>query len=411
MKPEAKFVKLPFHTVCIAFVMMSFSLLCWFNLLLGIIDYVDRHSSAGNEIGVSEGMDFDERVETSEEISFDQNIEASSNITALNQQDWLQTVMAKIDIAWDQYIYKREELSRIDALGTYMMIDEILSSEVIYGSDNWLFYKSKKYGSDLIADYEGTNPYTDAEMKNILRASLSVQNRLADRGINFVIFVPPNKENVYSEFMPNIYKHAETSSTDLLIEYLSERGVNIINPKEALLIYHAEYQLYYSYDTHWNQLGAYIGVKSILDTWGMDVSPIYERTILQKELKGNYHEGAVDDLAAIVGLRSKFDDDIEYEIEGTLTMDWKQYQEIQGNQQVSHYENPHAQNDGTLFLVGDSFRSAMIPALREVYKNVYIAYIDYFKPEMLDEINPDYVIVEYVEKYSRNMANIDDLFQ
>lgn len=101
-----------------------------------------------------------------------------------------------------------------------------------------------------IADYEGTNPYTDSEMENMLKASLSVQNKFADRGTHFVILVPPNKENIYSEFMPDTYKHADTSSTDSLIKYLYDRGVNIVSPKEELLTYHQDFQVYYSYDTH-----------------------------------------------------------------------------------------------------------------------------------------------------------------
>lgn len=187
-------------------------------------------------------------------------------------------------------------------------------------------------------------------------------------------------------------------------------GGNIVSPKTELLSYHQDFQVYFSYDTHWNQLGAYIGVKKVLNLWNIEIPPIESRIILKKDLKGNYHYGASDDLAKIVGLLSVFDDEVEYEIEGTLAIDWTQFETEQESRQISHFENPSAENDGTLLLIGDSFRISMVPALLEAYQNVYVIDKSYYEPGMLDIIHPDYVIAEYIERASRSIADIDDLF-
>lgn len=43
---------------------------------------------------------------------------------------------------------------------------------------------------------------------------------------------------------------------------------------------------------------------------------------MEKDLKENYHYNANDSLARMLGLLSVFDDETEYEIEGTLATDW-----------------------------------------------------------------------------------------
>ena len=106
------------------------------------------------------------------------------------------------------------------------------------------------------------------------------------------------KENVYAEYVPDTYTHNEPSRADCLVDYLKTNGINILTSKEELLLNHSDYQLYYSYDTHWNQLGAYIGVKNVLQSWGMKMPALRERTITSEKL--NYHYGGKDDIANMI---------------------------------------------------------------------------------------------------------------
>lgn len=291
---------------------------------------------------------------------------------------------------------------------TYYLTSDVSSPQVIMGKEKWLFYKTTLDGNP-IADYEGTNRYSEGELNAVLKETLGVQNEIEGMGIRFAVVIPPNKENVYSEYMPDIYKHAEVSSTDILIDYLEERGVNIVSPKNAMLDKHLDMQLYYTYDTHWNQLGAYIGVKEILDKWGIPFPELSERKIFSSDLKDNYHYHAGDGLAGMAGLKSIFDDGVEYEVSGTKTMDWERYEKEQERGEVSHYVNDDAIVSGSVFIIGDSFRSSMLPALREAYCDVYVVHRFDYRRKMLEKIRPDYLIVEYVERYSREMKEISFL--
>lgn len=64
----------------------------------------------------------------------------------------------------------------------------------------------------------------------------------------------------------------------------------------------------------------------------------------------------------------------------------------------------------SVLLVGDSFRTAMIPAMQETFSDVCVIHRSCRTPNLLDEINPEYVIMEYVERYSQSMGEMNELF-
>lgn len=99
------------------------------------------------------------------------------------------------------------------------------SNHVIWGKDDWLFYSSTNSG-DPIADYEGTNRFSIEEMEKIKINMLNQQEILRNMGIEFCLLIPPNKENVYSQYMPDKYIHTDKTRTDILLEYLYAGGIN-----------------------------------------------------------------------------------------------------------------------------------------------------------------------------------------
>lgn len=310
----------------------------------------------------------------------------------------------KIESEWE--LYNKSDLSGIDSAVTYYTTGEILSVQVIKGKAEWLFYKSVGDG-DTLADYEGTNNYTSEELEKIAHTALSAQKEIEDKGIKFALMVAPNKENVYSEYMPEIYSHATESSTDVLINFIQEKGVNIVSPKEGLLDKHLERELYFRYDTHWNQLGAYMAVRDTLLSWDIVVPELSDRIVTEKGLKGNYHYGAEADLAEMAGLREVFSDEIEYEVEGTVLVDWMAYELEQNSGEVSYFHNEQAKCNAKVLLIGDSFRSAMIPSLNEQFTDVYVVHRWKYTQGIVDHISPEYMIVEYAERYSKDISEIN----
>lgn len=360
------------HVVLLSIVMLVFSLLCW-------ILFVKQMATG-----------------TSQE----------TDVSPASCIDKIDCSLDNMEARWYENMFEKSLLSKIDSVATYFMTGEIASSQVLKGSGPWLFYKSTSDG-DPIGDYEGTSQYEESWMNETMEKVTNVQQALNERGINFTIMVAPNKENIYSEHMPDTYTQGESSRTDNLINCLKNGGISVVSPKEELLALHESQQLYYSYDTHWNQLGAYIGVKKALESWTIQLPELADREITETKLKGNYHYCGEDDLAKMAGLRFYFNDEIEYEVNGTQAMDWGQFQTQQEAQQVSHFTNPDAIIRGSVLLVGDSFRSSMIPSLREVFADVYVVHRSYYNASLLDEIQPNYLLAEYVERYSGDLNSID----
>ncbi len=304
----------------------------------------------------------------------------------------------KIDEIWEDTLFLKNYLSKLDSIITYLTMREIPSQLVIKGEDRWLFYKNNSDGN-TIADYEGTELYSTEVMEDICKRISDSQNKLADLGAEFVLLVAPNKEIIYHEFMPDSFTYSQRSRADYLIEYLAESGINVIYPKNELWQNSTAVQLYYKYDTHWNQPGAYVGVKAVADLWNIKLSELKDCSIEASELRDNYHLCAEDDLAKMVGMRLIFDDETEYTIKETEATDWAKFEEEQGRQELSYFYNGSAKKNAKLLLIGDSFRTSMIPALRTSFSDVYVVDRSFYYPEMLDEIKPDYVILESVERY------------
>ena len=248
-------------------------------------------------------------------------------------------------------------------------------------------YKSSEDGN-TIADFEGKELFSEAEKKQMKETLLQTQNELQKRGIDFYLFIAPNKESIYYEDVPSVYKHAKFSRTDLLVQYFQNNEINVVYPKAELDgMKKGQYPLYFYYDTHWNQIGAYIGTNSLLSYMGLPISTLSNDDLFSKSLTGNYHIGANDDLAKIIGLRKTvFNDENEYSIKGTQKIDWNLYEKEQESTE------------------GDSFRSAMLPLLSEEFSKVCVCHRDNYREEYLSEYKPDYFIAEYVERYSSDIV-------
>lgn len=75
--------------------------------------------------------------------------------------------------------------------------------DVVIGEDNWLFYLPEREGENAMADYQKTNVYTLEQSAEIASGIAKVRDWFLDRGVKqFHYYVAPNKETLYSKYMP-----------------------------------------------------------------------------------------------------------------------------------------------------------------------------------------------------------------
>ena len=269
------------------------------------------------------------------------------------------------------------ELTSLLTGGTYME-----STQVLKGKNNWLFYKTEMDGHP-IWDYMGINHFTEDELAAMAANLTQMRDYFEnERGIDFYITALPNKEVIYEENMPDtIARVNEVSRSEQVAEYMwANTDLTYIYPKQQLLDAKEKNQIYYSTDTHWNQIGAFIGLQEIFkEAYGTyaDVDSVSFR------VDSDTFSG---DLATIAGVTGDYSQDTVYVFEKE-TADQAQYR------------------DEVCFVVGDSFSGFLSTIAKGYYKEVHWIYTRDFTMDKVDELQPDVIIWETVERYMETFLN------
>lgn len=269
------------------------------------------------------------------------------------------------------------ELTSLLTGGTY-----IESTQVLLGKNDWLFYKTEMDGHP-IWDYMGINHFTEEELAAMAANLTQMRDYFEnERDIDFFITSLPNKEVIYEENMPDtIARVNEVSRSEQVAEYMWENtDLTYVYPKQQLLDAKDKYQIYYSTDTHWNQLGAFIGMQEVMKAaYGTfaDIESVSFRVD---------SETFAGDLATIAGVTEDYSQDTVYVFEKE-TADSAQYR------------------DEVCFVVGDSFSGFLSTIAKGYYKEVHWIYTKDFTMDMVDELQPDVIIWETVERYMETFLN------
>lgn len=176
--------------------------------------------------------------------------------------DDLPSYFNKFDTFYRDRFGFRNFLIRTYSLLFFRVFGEDGSRQVIIGKDGWLFY-----GLDSsIETYRKTISLTQEELESWKFMLEARQHWNEERGIKYIFFVAPNKETIYSEFMPDwIDQVGEKYALEQLINYLrNNSNVNIVDLRQTLLTHRNEYHLYHKTDTHWTAYGAYYGYREVM---------------------------------------------------------------------------------------------------------------------------------------------------
>lgn len=279
----------------------------------------------------------------------------------------------------------QEEAANANSNLTAALADDayIDSDQVLAGKGGWLFYKRADDGTSM-QDYQGTSTFSDATMESIKNSLVRQRDTFAARGIRFVVMIIPNKEIIYSEYMPStVYRTSEVTRCDKLYEYLTNNSdLEVVYPKAELLAAKNSYQVYYKYDTHWNFAGVYVGVQCLLrQLYGTYEDISGARLVVE-------HQNMSGDLASLIGMTDKYNDDFYYNFYA---------QDINMSQIVGD----------SILVVGDSFSDLMLGELGYYFANVNQVGVWTFKMSMLDSYQPDVVLWECAERYADRLSWID----
>ena len=277
----------------------------------------------------------------------------------------------------------------------YFVFQKSSNQDVIAGKNHWLFYSLAEDG-DSIGCYQGTNTYSQEELELMAKNCLRQRDILDEQGREFIILLIPNKERVYSEFMPERYgRPAENSRITQVYSYLKENtDLKIVYPYDEIMEAKEKLDedIWYRTDTHWNYIGAYVGASSLLKELGVEMPSIYDSQIIITR------KGSVSgDLAGMLNLKKQLEAfDSEYIVTG---YDSHQVEEIKWETNGAIVYHATNADPRKIYVIRDSFSSQMALYIGSQFDDSYLRRKSSYTYQDLQEQNPDIVVYETVERY------------
>lgn len=264
--------------------------------------------------------------------------------------------------------------------GTY-----IESTQVLVGKEDYLFYKTQNDGYPIY-DYMGINHYTEEELQ-LLQGNLEgMRDYFEAEGAEFYVFCAPNKEVVYEQYMPDTVARVNTlTRADQVAEYLWEHSdITYVYPKQQLMDASEMYQVYYKTDTHWNQIGAFLGFQEF-----------YDKAYGQKEEIEDVKfevasEALAGDLATIAGITQNYTIDTVYSLDKESV-------------------NKDMFQDKKVLIVGDSFGGFFSTVAKAYFSDVKWINLNMqnITLQEIEQYRPDVIVFECVERYVGNLKDIN----
>jgi hypothetical protein len=183
--------------------------------------------------------------------------------------------------------------------------------------------------------------------------------------------------------------------------------VPLVDPRPALVDARAKDRLYHLNDTHWNDLGAFVAYRAVMDAIGPAVG-IHGRKRQALELRVIPRTGF--DLGRMLGLRRLLiEEDLQLEPIGGRRS--RVVEPLHPSRALMYprvvTEGPP---DGPRALVfRDSFASAMIPFLSEHFSRVLYVWQNNFDPALVEKEHPDVVIQEWVGRHLYTATPFDSV--
>lgn len=298
----------------------------------------------------------------------------------------------------------RNQMITANSLMNLRLFKQSAVDKVVVGKDDWLFYNPSGKDGDPIADYHGSNLLSKEQLSMFASNLVKVRDTLRAQGKEFVVLVAPNKECMYgSEFLPDRLKTENTfTRADQVVEYLSEHtDLTVVYPKEQILgamQKDPDHIYYYKTDTHWNELGSYIGTRELLKSVGISILSLEEQEVSKKN-------ETAGDLAGMLGLSKYLQYDDVYHLDNYCkNQKVEQVYPIADNTNLICSTTTNA-DTRSLFMVRDSFATAMIPFLNTQFDQCTFVHNNIYSPDMLEQYPSDIVVLEVVERYIWNLAN------
>ncbi len=263
--------------------------------------------------------------------------------------------------------------------------------DVLVGPNNWLVYATNP-GMDK---FQNVHPLTDAELEEYGNSLEDFQALTESTGAHLLFVAAPYKNTVYPEYVPpEIHRIGDTSRLDQILNYLAAHlSLQVLDLRPAMSQAKLTSQIYYSTDTHWNDLGGYAAYQAILDAVHPSFPELSPHPLSDFEIV--VQPPKIMDLSFIMGDTSLAEERVQ------LQFLFKQSSRtdsmvLPSGRQINFSRNRNPDLPVALFF-HDSFLYSVMPFLSEHFSAAYyvdmMAGNDMLPRAWVEQIDPDIVII------------------
>lgn len=302
---------------------------------------------------------------------------------------------------FNDYIPFRNDLVKLKNLMDLFVFRNFISDKALLGKNKWLFYKSV----NTIENYIGIKKYyfSDTELEKIKNNLIHFRDELKKRNIDFMLMICPDKEFIYTNYMPTYIKRiTEASPTDEFVKYIKENtDIKIVYPKDELMKYKDKYQLYYPYEHHWNALGGYIAYSELMKLFNINVKDLESLNILSFNYKYRNSSSYYSQTANYVALSSLeyFKDAKIFVISNFISKKTNiMISNVMRWGQNYYYTNEYSTNTNNIYIIRDSMTQELLDYIFPSFNEIsVIPYNTFNKFDIIDK-KPNIVVFETLER-------------
>lgn len=290
----------------------------------------------------------------------------------------------------------RNQLMSLNARANWAL-GSLDSSDVLLGKDHWLFLRDVSDSASL-SDYQGLTAYTPEQLAACRDTLAALDAALAARGSQLAVLFAPAKEGVYSQYLPDsIPAVRRPTRVQALAESLQEAGLPVVWPQQALIEAAGGQQVYYKYDTHWNEAGACLAAARLLGQLGRDAGPYAHPAVWPDP-----DTPAPTDLANVSAAWALCTDDVYYRVDAPQA-------ECVFRSEDAGITRWQGGGTGSVLLLRDSFGESLAPYLMAGFGEGLALHGSALAPEtILAELEamprlPEVVVIEVAERFSNNL--------
>lgn len=287
----------------------------------------------------------------------------------------------------------RPELIRLNSL-LRLSLGVSGSPEVVVGRDGWLFLRRN---ADVLDKHRGLMKFSQADLYAWVQEYEWRRKWLLSKDIKLFFFIVPNKHSIYGEHLPSRYQSVATTPTDQLVRSLRKHGVpGVVDLRAALSAAKQRHQqVYTKMSTHWNDMGAFEGYKSIITSLRQNFPSM---NVLKAEDISYAIDYGSGELSRLIGLPNDLKESISTARVGNSAVTEKEgehYRTTGITVKSSHSESPAA------LILCDSFTGDFCyKFLQESFRWTHFRHHRgmAFSTDIVKSLSPDVVIYIVVER-------------